>query len=65
MEEETPRVDLVVPDGCPLCDGRMHLRITPESAWALCVRCEYLACPDVIPSSPGRYELNFLPTVEV
>lgn len=60
--EEADRLDLLVPDGCPLCDGPMELRVTPTTAWALCAPCEYLAQPSVAPDGPGRYELNFFPT---
>lgn len=63
--EEVECLDILVPDGCPLCDGPMHLRIRTDSACALCKRCEYFAEPDVTPSAPGRYELMFVPTVEV
>lgn len=59
--QEALRVDIHVPDGCPLCDGPLQLRITPESAWGLCRRCEYLTSPRILPRSEGRYELLFTP----
>ena len=43
VEVEAGRgTELVVPGGCLVCDGDLHVRLTPEGAWGYCSHCRWL-----------------------
>lgn len=56
------RLELIVSDGCPLCDGPVQLRITAFAARALCLHCEYFSAPEITAGPTGKYELFYPPS---
>lgn len=68
MKTQAPRqkperhAELIVPRGCPGCEGPVHLRVTPTTTAAVCVRCHLLARPVVLPrGESGEWELVYGP----
>ncbi len=53
--------DVVVPHGCPTCEGPVALRISAAGARTVCSACRYFGRPDVHPMPNGKFELEFPP----
>jgi len=53
--------DVVVPHGCPMCEGPVALRLSAAGARTVCPACRYITEPEVKPLPQGRFELGFPP----
>lgn len=53
--------DLTIPEGCMICGGDLEVRMSPEGARAVCVKCHWLTKPTISVTQQGlavRYEVG-------
>lgn len=54
--------DLQLPAACPVCEGNLELRVSPDGAWAFCATCHTLVHPRMHRDPHSGVSLQFRPT---
>ena len=44
---------------CPLCDGKLELRVSADGAWTFCSTCRLISHPKVFRHPEHGYSLSF------
>ena len=54
--------DMQLQAACPVCEGNLELRVSPDGAWAFCATCHTLVHPRMYRDPHSGVSLQFRPT---
>ena len=60
---DPPRIEVALPEGCPLCGGEMKMRLSSGGAWSCCNACHWLTQP-LIRKGPNGLLVEYTATLQ-
>lgn len=60
VSEAQDHVEYAIPEGCPVCETDLEVRVSRAGAYGVCLTCGYIARPTVALTHSGL-KVEFIP----